>query len=104
MYVDKHIISRDPFTCIDASAVGRLIEFAIENARKQSPEVKVNVCGMHTADPLSVRFFNNAGVDTLTIGKNDWIPVATVAAAQASINPEQSKRLLVLMPLVLICI
>ena len=71
--------------------MGRLIEFAIENARKQSSDVKVNVCGMHTADPLSVRFFNNAGVDTLTVGNNDCIPVATLSAAQAAINPEQSK-------------
>ena len=89
--MDKHIVSRDPFTCIDTTAVGRLIEFAIENARKQSTDVKVNVAGMHTADPLSVRFFHHAGVDTLTIGNTDWIPVATVAAAQATINPQQSK-------------
>jgi hypothetical protein len=52
---------------------------------------QVNISGFHTADPLSVRFFNAIGVDTLTIANNNWLPVATVAAAQSSIQPQQSK-------------
>ena len=34
-------MSRDPFTCIDATAVGKLIVIAVESARKQRSDMKV---------------------------------------------------------------
>jgi pyruvate,orthophosphate dikinase len=41
LYVDKQIVSRDPFSCIDATGVGRLIEMAIDSSRKQRDDMKV---------------------------------------------------------------
>jgi hypothetical protein len=40
-YLSKHVISRDPFECIDVRGVGSLINLAITKAKKANPTIKV---------------------------------------------------------------
>lgn len=86
-YVDRHILSRNPYTSIDERAVGSLIKNAIHNARAVRDEIKVNVYGIQASDLQSIRYFDQIGVDTLTVAKNEWIPVAAMASAQANVAP-----------------
>lgn len=86
-YVERHILSRSPFASIDERAVGSLINTAITKARTHRDEIKVNVYGIQASDVQSIKYFDRIGVDTLTVAKNEWIPVAAVASAQANIAP-----------------
>lgn len=51
----------------------------------------MNIYGIQASDMQSIRFFDRIGVDTLTVAKNEWIPVAAVASAQANVAPDLSK-------------
>lgn len=102
------MIPNNPFAVLDWDGVGALLSKAIVDARKNNPKLKVqnyishsvllmtycsrkvNVYGVHTSEANSIRFLDRAGVDTLTVPKNEWIPVAALAAAQAAVDPMKS--------------
>ena len=48
-YTDKGIIQHDPFVTLD-SAVGELMEIAVERGRKARPDLKIGICGEHGGD------------------------------------------------------
>jgi pyruvate,orthophosphate dikinase len=81
-YIAMGIYDRDPFASIDVSGVGKLVEIAVELGRKTKPSLKIGVCGEHGGEPLSVRFFNRAGLDYVSCSPFR-VPVARLAAAQA---------------------
>ncbi|MBD3368846.1 pyruvate, phosphate dikinase [Candidatus Fermentibacteria bacterium] len=81
-YIDMGIYERDPFASIDAGGVGKLVEMAVDLGRKTKPALKIGVCGEHGGEPLSVRFFNRAGLDYVSCSPFR-VPVARLAAAQA---------------------
>ena len=62
-YLGNKILDADPFQTIDTKAVGRLVEFGIQQGRSKRPELKCGVCGEHGGDPDSVEFFNKIGLD-----------------------------------------
>lgn len=41
MYIDRSIIARDPFQCLDALGVGQLVELAVESFRQNEGSIKV---------------------------------------------------------------
>ena len=41
MYVDKNILSADPFVTIDQRGVGLLVNMAVRKVRKANPKVQV---------------------------------------------------------------
>ena len=89
-YLRRGLFRRNPFETIDPAGVGRLIKVAIEEGRAANPELIVGVCGEHGADPESIDFFHNAGVDYVSCSP-PRIPIARLAAAQAALrNSEQS--------------
>ena len=65
--------------------MGRLIQVAIAEGRAANPELVVGVCGEHGADPESISFFHDAGVDYVSCSP-PRIPVARLAAAQAALR------------------
>ncbi len=83
-YYDNGILETDPFTRLDISGVGKLIEIATREGRKIKPNLKLGVCGEHGGDPVSVSFFDKLGIDYVSCSPYR-VPIARLAAAQAAI-------------------
>ncbi len=84
-YIEQGILRSDPFTTIDRTGVGRLIEMAIAEGRAVNPGLVVGVCGEHGGDPASIDFFHEVGLDYVSCSP-PRIPVARLAAAQAALR------------------
>jgi pyruvate,orthophosphate dikinase len=83
-YLKENILAADPFVTLDQEGVGALIALGIARLRAAKPNIKIGVCGEHAGDPASIRFFASLGVDYISCSPAR-IPVAQLAAAQASI-------------------
>jgi pyruvate,orthophosphate dikinase len=83
-YIEKKILTRDPFESIDQVGVGQLVRLATERGRATNPKLKVGVCGEHGGDPDSIRFFHSVGLDYVSCSPYR-VPVARLAAAQAEL-------------------
>jgi pyruvate,orthophosphate dikinase len=82
-YLNKKIISSDPFQVLDASGVGELIIIAIKKARSIKSNIKIGICGEHGGDPRSIKFLVDAGVDYLSCSPYR-VPIAGLTLSQLS--------------------
>jgi pyruvate,orthophosphate dikinase len=89
-YTDKGIIQHDPFVTLD-SAVGELMQIAVERGRKARPELKIGICGEHGGDPETVRFCEKIGLDYVSCSPYR-VPIARLAAAQAILGQMVNSR------------
>jgi pyruvate,orthophosphate dikinase len=89
-YLEKGIVSVNPFQSIDTKGVGRLMKMAIDLSRGVKKDIEVGICGEHGGDPGSIEFCSNIGLDYVSTSSHR-IPIAILAAAQSSIK--QNKRL-----------
>ena len=83
-YLEKGILTHDPFEVIDRDGVGALIQMASEKGRNVNPELKIGICGEHGAEPSSVAFCNEVGMNYVSCSAYR-VPIARVAAAQAAV-------------------
>jgi pyruvate, orthophosphate dikinase len=81
-YLERRILTHDPFQSIDRAGVGRLVRQAVSEGRASRPRLKVGVCGEHGGDPASVQFFHEVGADYVSCSPFR-VPVARLAAAHA---------------------
>ena len=86
-YVGKGIYERDPFASIDVDGVGRLVELAAKGGRATREDIKLGICGEHGGDPASIAFCESVGLDYVSCSPYR-VPIARLAAAQASIKAE----------------
>lgn len=84
-YYEKQIFESDPFARIDRKGVGKLMEMAVELGKSARPDIKLGICGEHGGDPSSVEFCHIIGLDYVSCSPFR-VPIAKLAAAQASIN------------------
>ncbi len=91
-YVGAGIFERDPFSSLDTTGVGQLIEIAKERGRSVNAKLKLGICGEHGGDPASIAFCEKVGLDYVSCSPYR-VPIARLAAAQASIREEQAKAL-----------
>jgi len=84
-YQQKGIIEQDPFVSLDFEGVGELIQIAAERGRRTKNGLKLGICGEHGGDPVSIRFCEEAGLDYVSCSPFR-VPIARLAAAQATIN------------------
>ncbi|MBQ9548395.1 MAG: pyruvate, phosphate dikinase [Bacteroidales bacterium] len=87
-YLGNKILDADPFQTIDTKGVGKLVETGIQNGRSKRPDLMCGICGEHGGDPDSIRFFNRIGLDYVSCSPFR-VPIARLAAAQASIEQEK---------------
>jgi pyruvate,orthophosphate dikinase len=85
LYMDEGILERSPFGSIDEPGVGALVRLAVERGRAARPRLETGICGEHGGDPLSIRFFHQAGLDYVSCSPFR-VPIARVAAAQAALD------------------
>ena len=89
-YFKNRIFEYDPTTKLDQSGVGKLIRMAAGWAKETRPEIKLGVCGEHGGDPVSIQFFQSAGLNYVSCSPYR-VPIARLAAAQAKINQDKAK-------------
>jgi pyruvate,orthophosphate dikinase len=87
VYLDRKIIDHSPFETIDERGVGWLVRLSSWIGREAHPGLKLGVCGEHGGDPQSIHFFHKAGLDYVSCSPFR-VPIARIAAAQASIKNE----------------
>ncbi len=81
-YIEKKILSKDPFVSIDQEGVGELIKMGVEKGRSVKPNLKVGICGEHGGEPSSVEFCHKSGLNYVSCSPFR-VPIARLAAAQA---------------------
>jgi pyruvate,orthophosphate dikinase len=89
-YLEKGIVTVNPFQSIDTKGVGRLMKVAIDMSRGVKRDIEIGICGEHGGDPKSIEFCSNIGLDYVSASSHR-IPIAILAAAQSAIK--QNKRL-----------
>ena len=84
-YVSKGILENDPFTTLDTTGVGQLVEISVEKGRAARPGIKLGICGEHGGDPRSVHFCHKVGLDYVSCSPFR-VPIARLAAAHAALK------------------
>ena len=88
-YLEKGMLSADPFASIDVDGVGALVFLACEKGRQvakaEKKAFKLGICGEHGGDPASIKFFQTCGLDYVSCSPFR-VPVARLAAAQACLS------------------
>jgi pyruvate, orthophosphate dikinase len=84
-YLEKKILSVDPFQVLDQNGVGQLIKMAVENGRAVRPNLRTGICGEHGGEPSSVKFCAKVGMNYASCSPFR-VPIARLAAAQAAIE------------------
>ena len=89
-YMEKELLETSPFQSIDVNGVGHLMKIGIKQGRDIKKDLEIGICGEHGGDPNSIKFCHSADVSYVSASPHR-IPIAIVAAAQASIEQKKSK-------------
>jgi pyruvate,orthophosphate dikinase len=89
-YIEKKILTTDPFLTIDRKGVGSLIAIAIDKLRSVKPQIKIGVCGEHAGDPDSIAFFATLALDYVSCSPAR-LPLAQLAMAHAGAEKPKEK-------------
>ncbi|MBI2438964.1 MAG: pyruvate, phosphate dikinase [Lentisphaerae bacterium] len=84
-YLEKKILTADPFQTIDSEGIGQLIQLAVQKGRRTRPGLKIGICGEQGGDPASVEFCFKTGLNYVSCSPFR-VPIARLAAAQAAIK------------------
>ena len=85
IYLEKRILTVDPFEVLDQEGVGQLVKMGTDKGRSTKPNLKVGICGEHGGEPSSIEFCHQTGLDYVSCSPFR-VPIARVAAAQAAIK------------------
>ncbi len=84
-YLQRGILTKNPFSELDRLGVGRLIRIAVEEGRRTRPGMSLGVCGEHGGDPNSIHFCDSVGLNYVSCSPYR-LPIARLAAAQAALG------------------
>jgi pyruvate,orthophosphate dikinase len=90
-YVEEGILPNNPFQVIDEEGVGRLVNICVEEGRASNPDIEIGLCGEHGGEPQSIAFLHKVGLDYVSCSPYR-VPVARLAAAQATLQYEYGKK------------
>ena len=85
LYVQKEILSSDPFEVLDQNGVGELVKMGTEKGRSSRADLKVGICGEHGGEPSSVEFCHKIGLNYVSCSPFR-VPIARLAAARAVVK------------------
>ena len=89
-YLEKGLLTYDPFESVDEEGVGALVELAVAKGRATRPDLHLGICGEHGGDPRSISFFDRVGLEYVSCSPYR-VPVARLAAARAALAREKAK-------------
>lgn len=84
-YLEKKILSNDPFIVLDRAGVGKLMEITVREGRATKPGMKIGICGEHGGEPDSIEFCHLINLDYVSCSPFR-VPIARLAAAQAAVK------------------
>src|SRR4029078_10134069 len=84
-YVNRGILSDDPFQVPDQEGVGKLIVLAVEAGRRVRPTLKVGICGEHGGEPRSVALCHGMGFDYVSCS-TFRVPITRLAPAHPALS------------------
>lgn len=84
-YLENKVLGENPFETLDWEGVGRLVSIGTKEGKDSHPGLKVGICGEHGGDPISIEFFDSAGLDYVSCSPFR-VPAARLAAAQAALK------------------
>jgi pyruvate,orthophosphate dikinase len=87
-YLEKGILTENPFASIDEVGVGKLMEMGVTLGRQTRPDLQVGICGEHGGDPKSIDFCHRIGLDYVSCSPFR-VPIARLAAAHAVLREKQ---------------
>jgi pyruvate, orthophosphate dikinase len=90
-YLQKGILTRNPFATLDEAGVGQLMDIGVKLGRARRKDLEIGICGEHGGDPQSVDFCHRAGLDYVSCSPFR-VPVARLAAAHAALAEKGPKR------------
>ncbi len=89
-YYAGKIYESDPFSRLDTTGVGKLMEMAVKLGKGARKSLHCGICGEHGGDPSSIEFCHQIGLDYVSCSPYR-VPIARLAAAQANIRSPRSK-------------
>jgi pyruvate,orthophosphate dikinase len=87
-YLDKKILTEDPFRSVDQVGVGKLMKMSVELGRSVRPDLHVGICGEQGGDPETIKFCHKIGLNYVSCSPYR-VPIAIISAAQAAIENEK---------------
>jgi pyruvate, orthophosphate dikinase len=90
-YIENKVLPENPFAVLDQDGVGRLVEMGVRLGRGAKPALKTGICGEHGGEKSSIDFCYKTGLDYVSCSPYR-VPVARLAAAQATIRHESNKK------------
>lgn len=92
-YIEQKVLLENPFAVLDREGVGKLIEMGVTLGRKTKRNLKTGICGEHGGEKSSIEFCYLAGLDYVSCSPYR-VPLARLAAAQATIRYGQKQKVL----------
>ena len=89
-YISKNILKDNPFEVLDRKAMGKLMKLAVDDGRKNQPDLKVGICGEHGGHPESIIFCHHLGLNYVSCS-GPRVPVARLATAHAKLGESTYK-------------
>ncbi|MCH8646308.1 pyruvate, phosphate dikinase [Staphylococcus lugdunensis] len=88
VYTERNILKLDPFQTLDKDGVGRLIQIAVEQAKRVNSNIKIGVCGELGGDTKSIHQFNKLSIDYVSCSPFR-VPGAIIATAQSQVEESE---------------
>ncbi|MCQ6276160.1 pyruvate, phosphate dikinase [Bacillus sp. V3B] len=93
-YTEQKVLPENPFAVLDQQGVGKLVETGVKLGRSVKPKLKTGICGEHGGEKSSIEFCYKAGLDYVSCSPYR-VPLARLAAAQATIRHEKKEEVAV---------
>ena len=62
-YMEKGILTDNPFAVLDRDGVGELMRIGVQKGRSVRPDLECGICGEHAGDPESIQICHELGFD-----------------------------------------
>lgn len=93
-YIEEKVLPENPFAVLDQEGVGKLVDIGVKLGRSTKPELKTGICGEHGGEKRSIDFCFKTGLNYVSCSPYR-VPLARLAAAQATIRNQTKEKVLV---------